>query len=217
MTVGIEQFDRQMEIISKHYPVASMQDVVTGQVQRNTNRPVVVVTFDDGYLDNYVNAVPSLLRHRVPATFFVSTGIVGTSNGFAHDIERLGAALPNMSWEQISHMHRLGFTIGSHTVSHINCAKANQQAVFAEIEESMSMLSEKLDLDEIIFAYPFGKQEDMHQAALDHVKNSGYIGCVSAYGGVNCDAIDPFNVLRMGIDSEFTDRAFRARLEGLTL
>ena len=41
-----------------------------------------------GYLDNYVNAVPILMRYGIPAAFFVSTGIVGTDRRFPHDIRR---------------------------------------------------------------------------------------------------------------------------------
>ena len=216
LTVGIEQFDRHMAILKQKYTVAAIADIVRGNVPRNTARPVVAVTFDDGYLDNYENAVPILLKHKIPAAFFISTGMIGSKNGFAHDLRKLGKALPNMNWKQIAHMKQLGFTIGSHTVTHINCAKDDAGKVREEIIKSKETIEDRLGIKEVMFAYPFGKMEDMNNEILEYVKKAGYIGCVSAYEGPNEKTLTPFNVLRMGIDSNFTILAFKARLEGFT-
>lgn len=216
VTVGIEQFDRHMCYVRQNYHVTSIGDIVTGNVPRNTRRPVICITFDDGYLDNYVNAVPILLKHKIPAAFFVSTGMMGSDHGFEHDLKKLGKALPNMTWKQIRQMHQLGFTIGSHTVTHINCGKSAPDLVRKEILQSKSDLNQKLGIKEIIFAYPFGKKDDINQKMLNYVREVGYVGCLSAYGGIIRKSVDPFNVLRMGIDFNFTDRAFIARLEGYT-
>lgn len=214
VTVGIEQFDIHMSIIAKRYTVVSIESIVAGNIPRNSLRPIIAITFDDGYLDNYENAVPVLLKHQIPAAFFVSTGKIGTVNGFEHDLKKLGRALPNMNWQQVYEMKQHRFTIGSHTVSHINCGKDDVVQVKDEISKSKEMLESRLAIKNIIFAYPYGKKEDFNDEILESVKKEGYIGCTSAYGGCNGDKIDPFNVLRMGIDSNFTVLAFRARLEG---
>src|SRR5262249_28366355 len=121
LTVGIEQFDRQMALVRKHCRVVSIDDVVTGRgVVSGT--PTVCITFDDGYLDNYLHAMPILLKHAIPAAFFVSTGIVGTERAFPHDLRRGNQNLPVMNWDQLREMRDRGFTIGSHSVSHIDCA-----------------------------------------------------------------------------------------------
>ncbi len=216
VTVGIEQFDQHMAILARDYRVVSIEDVIRGTVRRDGSRPLIAVTFDDGYRDNHDHAAAILLRHGLPAAFFVSTGIVGTDNGFQHDIDKLGGPLPNMSWEQIQRLRELGFTIGSHTVHHINCGQDDPRRVREEIVESKKTLEEKLGLSEVIFAYPFGKREDMTDEMRDFVRESGYVGCLSAYGGINDGDIDPFNVLRMGIDYKFSPLAFRARLEGFS-
>jgi len=216
VTVGIEQFDKQIAIIKKSYTVVSIEEIINGNIPRNTFRPLIAVTFDDGYLDNYENAVPILLKHQIPAAFFISTGMMGSQNGFAHDLSKLGKALPNMNWQQIKQMKELGFTIGSHTVTHINCAKEDLKKVREEMFESKKILEEKINLKNVIFAYPFGKKEDMNSEALGVVKQLGYSGCLSAYGGRNERTINPYNVLRMGIDSNFTSLSFKARLEGYT-
>ncbi|MEO8133051.1 MAG: polysaccharide deacetylase family protein [Betaproteobacteria bacterium] len=216
LTVGIEQFDAHMEWLSRHHCLVSIADIVHGTAPRNTSRTAVAVTFDDGYLDNYEHAVPILLRHRIPAAFFVSTGLIGRSEGFAHDLNRLGRPLPTMTWEQLKHMRDLGFTIGSHTVTHLDCGQATEDTVKLELIESRDILKQNLGLDEVIFAYPFGGRRNMTAPVLRMVRESGYAGCLSAYGGFIDDRIDPFNVEREGIDCNFSMLAFRARLEGFS-
>lgn len=214
LTVGIEQFDAQMEWLARHHQVVSIADIVRGNVPRHNARPVVAVTFDDGYLDNFENAVPILLRHQVPASFFVSTGMIGADQGFPHDLKRLGSALPTMTWDQLRQMHALGFVIGSHTVTHLDCGSADLGAVRRELIESRDALRRNLGLDEVIFAYPFGGRANMNAAALQLVKETGYAGCLSAYGGFIGGQVDPYNVVRAGMASNHTALAFRAALEG---
>lgn len=216
VTVGVEQFDEQMAWLRRHNRVASIEDLVHGNIRRDMSRPVVVVTFDDGYLDNYEKAVPILLRYQIPAAFFVSTGMIGTSKGFAHDLDKLGYALPNMNCDQLRHMKELGFTIGSHTVTHLNCAKADLQEVRAELTESRDTLRHELAGEELIFATPFGRRTDMPPSVLAMVKQAGYSGCLSAYGGYVKGDIDSYDIQRCSISYNFSMLAFRARLEGLT-
>ena len=50
-----------------------------------TNHPSVAITFDDGYVDNLEHALSALEQHAIPATLFVSTGYIGSSNGYWWD------------------------------------------------------------------------------------------------------------------------------------
>lgn len=77
--VGIspEDFEKQIKYISENY------DVITfGDSWRNIKKKSVIITFDDGYVDNYNNALPILEKYKVPATFFISTGNLGTYNEY---------------------------------------------------------------------------------------------------------------------------------------
>ena len=90
LTVGVEQFERQMLEAKRHARVVSIEDIVRGKVSRLALRPIVAVTFDDGYQDNYEYAAPILLRCGVPAAFFVSTRLVDCDRGFPHDLAKYG-------------------------------------------------------------------------------------------------------------------------------
>jgi peptidoglycan/xylan/chitin deacetylase (PgdA/CDA1 family) len=191
-----------------------MDQVARGELEPRGGRPLVAVTFDDGYLDNYVNAVPILLQERVPATFFVSTGHIGSQRPFAHDLTKVGHGLPTMTWDHLRTMHAHGFTIGSHTVHHVDCARTERTELRRELVESRDRLRAELGLDEVLFAYPFGRRENMTPEALEVVKGVGYACCCSAYGGVNGREPDRFDLLRIGVNWRITPLAFRARLEG---
>lgn len=208
LTVGVEQFDRQMALLSRHFEVLTLSQLLTGEPLERSGRPRVAVTFDDGYLDNYEYAAPILRRHAIPAAFFVSTGMVEVNGRFPHDIARGNAPIPTMSWDQLRQMRAWGFDIGSHTVSHIDCAAESEDRVRQELAESKATLQRELGIQDVVFAYPYGKRQNMTPQRLELVREAGYKGCLSAYGGYNVGRIDPFNVLRTGCHWEHSDAVF---------
>lgn len=215
LTVGVEQFDRQMALLRQHCHPVSLQEVLNSREIPPSDRPRVAVTFDDGYLDNYTNAAPILLRHGIPAAFFVSTGIVNSDQPFPHDVRRGNAHIPTMTWNQIREMHDWGFAIGSHSVSHIDCAAESIDRVRAELMQSKLDLERELGVKSPVFAYPYGGLQHMTPARLEMIKSAGFSGCLSAYGGTNIHAVDPFNVLRRGIHWEYSDQAFLVECLGV--
>ncbi len=208
LTVGIAQFDRQMALLRRHCQPISLHEVLADAPVPRTGKPLVAVTFDDGYLDNHSHAAPILLRHGIPAAFFVSTGIVHTTRPFPHDVRRGNAPIPTMNWDQIRQLREWGFTVGSHSVNHIDCAAESEDTVRQELLQSKADLKREIDLDAPIFAYPYGGRQHMSAPRLALVKQCGYSACLSAYGGSNIGRVDPFNVLRQGIHWEFSDQAF---------
>ncbi|WP_196607054.1 polysaccharide deacetylase family protein [Pectinatus frisingensis] len=84
LAVSPKNFDLQMQYLKEHYSVLHFEDD-----WRRIETPSVIITFDDGYADNYYNAVPILKKYGVPATIFVTTGRIGTSKEpWCDDVER---------------------------------------------------------------------------------------------------------------------------------
>jgi peptidoglycan/xylan/chitin deacetylase (PgdA/CDA1 family) len=72
-------FERQIAWLARHFRFLSMDELVE-RIHRNKPVPAnsVVLTLDDGYVDNYTNALPVLERHRVPATIYLVTDSIET-------------------------------------------------------------------------------------------------------------------------------------------
>ncbi|MBK6617087.1 MAG: polysaccharide deacetylase family protein [Nitrosomonas sp.] len=215
LSVGIEQFDRHMALIRKYCTILSIEQIAATSTISHSAKPLVCVTFDDGYLDNFANAVPILTKHGIPAAFFVSTGMIDNDGIFPHDIRRGNDKIPVMNWSQLQQMHAEGFAIGSHTVNHIDCAKETAERVCDELRVSKNRLQQQLKLPEVLFAYPYGGRQHMTAERLELVKQAGYSACLSAYGGINVSSMDRFNIMRNGIHYEFSDLALLFKCQGL--
>lgn len=81
-----EGFREQMEYVRTHFDAVTFRDVL-GHIDGESKLPSrpIVVTFDDGYLDNYTHAFPILREMGLPATIFVSTGYVGAQDTYWYD------------------------------------------------------------------------------------------------------------------------------------
>ncbi|MDD2851701.1 MAG: polysaccharide deacetylase family protein [Desulfuromonadaceae bacterium] len=85
LSVTPENFRAQMRYLKDNFPVVRLDAEWSG-----VDRPSVAVTFDDGYADNVNEALPILEECGVPATFFISTGSVGSHQEFWwDDLERI--------------------------------------------------------------------------------------------------------------------------------
>lgn len=208
LSVGVEQFDRQMQLLRRYCEVLSLEQVLAAGTLQRSRRPRVAVTFDDGYLDNATLAAPVLRRHQVPCAFFVSTGLIGTQRQFPHDVRRGYPAIALMDWGHLREMRQQGFVIGSHTVEHIDCVAESAERVKSELSASRADLERELGPGSWVLGYPYGGRHQMNAERLQFVRDAGYVGCLAAYGGTNIGAVDRWNVQRRGVDWTFSDACF---------
>jgi peptidoglycan/xylan/chitin deacetylase (PgdA/CDA1 family) len=99
--VSWETLERQLRQVAATREVVSLADArrVLAEGPGPRRRDLAVVTFDDGYADNHHVALPVLARLRIPATFFVATGYVGTRRRFPHD--RIYATLSELARRRV--------------------------------------------------------------------------------------------------------------------
>ncbi len=83
MVVSRELFRRHLEWLARRFEIMDLADFASRFLAgEKPARPVAVITFDDGWLDNYEVAFPVLKEMGVPATIFLPTGFIGTKGAF---------------------------------------------------------------------------------------------------------------------------------------
>lgn len=114
----------------------------------------VVLTFDDGYLDNYTNAWPLLKRYGFPAVIY-ALGDAGHDHNF-WDTSSGEPRMPLMSAEQKREMAAAGIEFGAHTLNHARLTELTPEQAYTEIAESRKVLQELTGQQVLSFAYPYG-------------------------------------------------------------
>ncbi|HKT21616.1 MAG TPA: polysaccharide deacetylase family protein [Nitrososphaerales archaeon] len=109
-------------------------------------RPMVALTFDDGYLEHFLTA-KTLSHLGVPATFFLITGLE-VWNG-----RRLLFCRPDL----VREICEMGHEIGSHSLSHPDMTALGSDRVAVELSESRGRLEEVTGKEVQGFAYPYGR------------------------------------------------------------
>ena len=80
MVVTASTFDRHVAFLKEHFAIVTLDALLgDGYTAGQTTRPQCIVTFDDGWRDNYDLAFPILRRHDIPATIYLATDFIGTN------------------------------------------------------------------------------------------------------------------------------------------
>ena len=155
-----EVFDEEMQHLGDAgYHVVSFT-ALENYFRNGTPLPVkpVIISFDDGWGNQFTYAFPILGKYHYTATFFVFTNPIGT-HGF-------------LTWDNLRTMVAAGMTIGSHSLSHPYLTNITDPIVlWDEIDGSKQVLEKNLGITVNEFAYPFG-QYDATTTAL--VEKAGY-------------------------------------------
>ena len=85
LAVSPENFEEQLIALKKTYNVISLDELVEAKKNKKLKNGTVAITFDDGYKDNYTAAYPILIKHQVPATFFISSAYIENQKEFWWD------------------------------------------------------------------------------------------------------------------------------------
>jgi peptidoglycan/xylan/chitin deacetylase (PgdA/CDA1 family) len=205
ITVSTDRFRSIIRNLRRHYKPISL-NALLDHIEHKQIWPsrTVVVTFDDGYLDNYQYGAPILAEYSVPATFFVAVDAIGKECVMPWD-EHLQGRVPWMNWSQVRELHSRGFEIGSHTLIHPDLGQVQGPRAWQEISQSKAKLADALGEAVALFAYPFGGRANITEENRELVRKAAYRCCCSAYGGFVTLGSDPFNLQRVPVNNWFSD------------
>jgi peptidoglycan/xylan/chitin deacetylase (PgdA/CDA1 family) len=181
-----------------HFDVVPLSRFVARLAAGESVGGMLVITHDDGYLDNYEHAAPILSKLGLPATFFVSTRFIESDIVPWWDADE-GKRFSWMSWEQVRELDRAGFEIGAHTQTHVDLGRVDADEARRELLDSKIDLERELTHPVELFAYPYGGAEHMCESNLALVRDTGFACSMSCHGGVVPDGTDVFRMARVPI------------------
>lgn len=173
LTVSSSQFAAQMDYLNKEGYHTITPTELADALENGAVLPEkpVVITFDDGYLDNYQNAYPVLKQYNQKATIFVISDYVSTYPNY-------------LTWEQIKEMQESGLIdFESHTLSHVDLTKAgSSEEIMHQLKDARTALEWRLQKPIRFIAYPCGAYTDEVQTLT---KEAGYRGAFTVHYGLD--------------------------------
>ena len=142
----------------------------------------VVITFDDGYMDNYTSAFPILKKHNLKATFFVITD--GVDDGYY------------MSSDMLKEMQSEGMVIENHTANHLELNSLSREDAYDSIKRGQDYLRDTIGASGNYLCYPVGRYSD---ETIEICKELGIKASVTTEAGISSSADGIYQLKRIRI------------------
>jgi peptidoglycan/xylan/chitin deacetylase (PgdA/CDA1 family) len=202
LTVHPHDFARQMTWLKRRgYRTITQRELFEALMcgRRLGPRPIMI-TFDDGYRDNFFKASPVLARLGMRATAYVVSGrISGRDPSF-------------LTWPLLKALERRGIEIGSHTVAHHDMTSLSDAQMLADLKTSRRTLERKLGHRVPWLAYPFGAYDERVESLA---RRAGYLLAVTTRHGAVHSARQPFALPRLRVLDSTGVRGLAALLRGV--
>jgi peptidoglycan/xylan/chitin deacetylase (PgdA/CDA1 family) len=144
----------------------------------------IIISFDDGYRDNYENAFPLLRKYGQTATFFIFTQPIQTAN------------VDYLTWEMVAEMRQAGMEFGSHSHTHPDLSGRDTDFLINEILTSKQAIEEHLGEPIRIFCYPAGRYDEL---TIRVVKSASFWGAVTTKWGASHSFEKRFEMPRLRV------------------
>ncbi|EUJ39247.1 polysaccharide deacetylase family protein [Brochothrix campestris] len=192
------EFEQQMQFLKEagYYTLTPAELYQAFETNTVPAEKVVLITFDDGYTDNYTAALPVLERYGLASTVFMITGTTGKPN--------------HLTIEQMKAMQQQQVTIESHTVNHQELNLLAKETQLTEMIDSKRFIKDELDYDSIILSYPVGRYNDETLAAAN---TAGYKLAVTTEPGLASKADGYYQLKRVRITPGLSIEGYRTLIE----
>lgn len=216
--VPISKFEKQMRFLNKsNYKVINFEQLI------NLKKPkgkYVLITLDDGYMDNYINAYPIIKKYNIKAMISPAISQIGDKKLFnwlkLNDTKISDYILP-IDWTRLRAMSKDSrIEIGSHSLNHKSIGNLDEKEQIREIAEPKKILEKKLKRNINVFVYPFGSpaKNDYNSKTEQLVKKYGYKISLTSKFGSNKFNRNYYGLKRIPIRSFDSMLTFKTKLSG---
>ncbi len=154
LTVSLANFYRQIKQLAASHQIIPVGHVLENfQEQRALPENPLILSFDDGLVDNIEYAVPVLQEFGVSAVFFIIARYIGQSNSWNH---RAYCFENHLSAADLKNLVRSGFELGNHSLTHQRLTKLSDAELAAEFVDAHQVILETSGSAPIAFSYPYG-------------------------------------------------------------
>ncbi|MFB6347303.1 MAG: polysaccharide deacetylase family protein [bacterium] len=188
-SIALDAFKDQMSYLADNFSVHNLNDF-TRELERNPDRNLACVTFDDGHRDNYEKVLPVLNDRNISGTFFITTGSIGDS------LNTWSGESPMMSRVELKTLAKEGHELGAHTVNHVKLPGLNEPEIEREILDSKKRLEGLAEKEVKSFAYPKGAYDE---GVRNIVEKLNFNQAVTVEEGLVDPADDLFTLPRVWI------------------
>lgn len=136
MYVHVDIFEKQMRFLKKKFIILSLMELIELWKYRRISEDehYCVLTFDDGWLDNYTYAYPILKRYEIPATIFLPTAYIGTNSWFWPDLVGHILRLFCLKHFPIKNMEEIQLTLRKYSIDPNSDGKLYHDRIDSTIE-----------------------------------------------------------------------------------
>lgn len=214
----VAAFEHLLDRLQADYDLLPLQDWLTAP---HTSRTQLTLTFDDGYASWHEAVAPLLEGRRLPAVFFVSSGLVGLqgeeARTFARNRLRRTRELSFIGARELEDLARhVLFEVGGHTVTHADLGQlADPDSARLEVVGDRARLEDWVGAPVRWFAYPFGAPGNVSSKARSVVEEAGMSAAFTLIPGWwDATSGDRFLIARDGLDPSLPLSVSRAWLSG---
>jgi len=212
ISISPQEFKAQMRYLRRSgYETISLNEYLNYVV--GFGKPAgkrVVITFDDGFKNNYSEAFPVLKEYGFTATIFISTDLAGQKSSWERD-----ESIPELSmltWDEVKEMSDYGIKFESHTCSHCYLSQLSENEARDELLRSKSTIEEKTGRQVEFFCHPYG---DWSEQTKRLARECGYRGAFTRPGfGSASNKGDLYDLKRVGTAQFSCLEDFKAGLLG---
>ena len=206
-----DMFKKHLQYLKdKNYTVITFKDLdkIGWRNRFEKGKKYIILTFDDGYKDNYDLAFPILKEFNFKATIF----LMGSLTYNEWDVKAGGERkFSLMSVEMIKEMQDYGIEFGAHTFNHPKINTLSNEEIEHQIVDVKKPLEEKIGKEIITFAYPYGILNDY---AKEMAKKAGYIFALATDSGSVCLSDDLYQIRRIAIFPNTNLFSFKRKVAG---